>query len=89
MNAHPVAGYLALTLYVGAAINDADLAQKKRLQNEIKPHLDQLRTAEEKKMVRNAVLGVFETIQEVMGPDWKPASAHWQFIQRLLRSLTA
>lgn len=70
-------GYVAFTLYVGAAFRDANRDQRSLLRTRIPPMIERLRecsdNAHEWKLVAESILIV---INRIMGPKWLP-SEEW------------
>lgn len=84
MKAHPIQLYLPFTLYIGAAFADADEAQRARLRTELKPHIDQLRAAKERKVAKNAILGALDTVHIAMPDGWRPEGDWESQIKRMM-----
>lgn len=80
-----MAGYLAFTLFIGAARADADFDQLARLRAEVMPVIERLAApklpvAEQRKLMY--IVGT--RLQDIMGKDWQPRDEWWSQIQALI-----
>lgn len=71
-------GWLAFTLYVGAAVADGDTVQRQALHDRVRPQLQEL------KEDRAAAQRILATIGEIMGADWRPTGPWEQHISAML-----
>jgi hypothetical protein len=84
-----VAGYAALTLYVGAAYAEASGDQKSLLNTKLPPMIRRMRAeAHDEEQWRLATQSLLIRIHEVMGRDWRPRGQTGLTIAHLLKEAT-
>jgi hypothetical protein len=71
VNVRAYAGWLAFTLFFGAAMHDASPAQEKELRQHFHDHKDGLRHRSPA-VWRPALRSFMVSVQETMGADWAP-----------------
>jgi hypothetical protein len=71
-------GWLAFTLYLGAAVAEATPDQRAALQREVKPLIAELRES------NAAAPKILNVVTRVMGPEWHPTGEWEQFISNLI-----
>lgn len=84
MNPHAVAGYMAFTLYIGAAVNDGTSEQRIELRSRISPMLESWKTLEDRKKSKEMMLSILETVHLVMPEGWRPTGESREYIMMLL-----
>lgn len=73
-------GHIAFMMFVGAAMSDGTLQQRKQLREKLPPLLDALRDDGSKVRYR----AVLVTVCEVMGKDWMPTGEWMTVIDNML-----
>lgn len=77
MTFQAIGGYLALTLYVSAAVHDATPSQRRLLNTRLNPLLAQMKDLSgDDEQWRLAVKSLLIRLHGVMGNDWRP-SGEW------------
>jgi hypothetical protein len=80
------AGYMAFTLYVGAAMHDANGDQKRLMQTKLPPLISRAKTVthdpDEWRLVAESIL---INVQRIMGPEWRPIGEWAERIDALLK----
>lgn len=83
---HPVAGWLAFTMFLGAAWNDATATQRQELQRHLNPALTQLKQDDlNAEQVRYLLRTILVYTQTIMGPSWEPTGEWMAVIQAMLK----
>lgn len=78
-------GYLALTLYMGAAFAEANGDQKRLMRTNLQPMIQRMREeANDDVQWRLAVQSLLIRVQQVMGENWRPKGEAGDYIRRLL-----
>lgn len=81
-----IAGQLALTLYVGAAIADASGDQKRLLNTTLPPLLRRAKQeAHDNAQYKLVVESMILTIGRIMGSEWRPRGEAADYINQLLK----
>lgn len=80
-----VGGYVALTMYVGAAFSEGSGDQKRLLRTKLPPMIRRMREeAHDEQQWRLAVQSLLIRVQEVMGTGWTPRGETGEYIRRLM-----
>ena len=74
-----VAAAMAVTLFVGCAVHDADESQKKRIKEKALPFLEDMSLP-----ASEAYRKVMETVRDILGPGWSPHGEWLDNINSLL-----
>jgi hypothetical protein len=82
VNVRAYAGWLAFTLFFGAAMHDASPAQEKELRQHFHDRKDELRHRSPA-VWRPALRSFMASVQETMGSDWAP-QGEWDAQIKLL-----
>lgn len=81
-----VAGYLALTLYVAAARNDANGDQRQLLRTMLPPMIQRMRDYQnDDHNWPLAAKSLLMRVHQIMGPQWRPKGEWDAYITTLLR----
>lgn len=81
-----VGGYLAFTLYVGAAVADATGDQRRLLDTNMNPLLKRMKEVQEDAREWGLVAeSMLINIHRIMGPDWRPKEDWLRQIKFLLK----
>lgn len=75
-NTSPTTKQLQLTLWIGAATNDATIEQVERLRERLRGELNKHRIEDNTDGLRRAVL-------EIMGADWEPSGSFREQLEAL------
>jgi hypothetical protein len=80
-----VGGYVALTMYIGAAFAEGSGDQKRLLHTKLPPMIKRMRQeAHDDEQWRLAVQSLLIRVQEVMGTGWMPKGETGDYIRRLM-----
>lgn len=81
-----VAGYMAFTLFIGAAWNDASPAQRHQLRTNIRPLLDEFKDkSTSPSRARQLMAVILVDVVRTMGDDWVMPEQWMSQIEALLR----
>jgi hypothetical protein len=85
MSHQAVAGYLALTLFVGAAIADARPHQRAKLRAQLPAHTGRLRQCRTGEEAASVVRDILAATQSIMGATWAPTGEWLEMINSLTK----
>lgn len=80
-------GYVAFTLWIGAAVHDATPDQRRLIQTQCRPLIERARevsgNAEEWALVAKSIM---MTVNHIMGPKWPGPQGEWlEQIERMVK----
>lgn len=84
MSSKGLGGYLAFTMFVGAAWEDAFEYQRVMIRTQGRVHLEHMR-AKDPAVGKAAMVAFLKDIQEIMGPKWKPSGEWAVVIENMLK----